>query len=357
MSSAESKVAPTLEARLACACNCAYGISVDDGHYTAPAIYDAGVGWLQPPTPVSAPLAKTPKGPRINACLVGANGDGIVVAARGTLPFAWTVASIEDWWQDIVDSAPIAVPQLTGKVHEGFWDALQSLWPGIVAELQELRATYPKAPIYVTGHSKGGPLASIGAALMVNTEGLAVEQVVTFASPHPGDQTFVAAYPSAVPVTRFENYLDIVPFVPPTDTFYEVLEKLIPPARRQRICEELPSLCKALQQAATWDYAALGTLQYVTKAGAVVPADDPAANPYLRLGEILFTLFGLSSEATLAEAILLSRQPALSDSGVARIGAAHCIACACDQPAQLCAGGYMTGAGGDPICVAGGGAE
>jgi hypothetical protein len=43
---------------------------------------------------------------------------------RGTLPPAWTVASLEDWWQDIVDSVPIAAPPLPGKVHEGFWHAL-----------------------------------------------------------------------------------------------------------------------------------------------------------------------------------------------------------------------------------------
>lgn len=347
-------VAPTRYARLACACNCAYGISSSDGKYTAPAIYDPAVGWTQGPTPFAARKTGDRVGPLINACLVGINGDGIVVAMRGTLPPAWTLAALEDWWQDIVDSEPVAAPPLKGKVHEGFWDALQTLWPNVLPEVQRLKTANPTLPIYVTGHSKGGPVASIGAALMRESANLAIEEVVTFASPHPGDSAFVDNYPSTIPVVRFENYLDVVPFVPPTDAFYQAVEKLIPASWQKEVCRWLPSLCKGLENAAAWDYMPLGTLHYVTKSGAVVGEDNPAANSELRLTAILFTLFGVGADSVLEEAIRLLEEPKLLESGLATIGAAHCMACKCDQPDDHCAGGYMTGAGGDPVCAAGG---
>lgn len=52
----------------------------------------------------------------------------------------------------------------------------------------------------------------------------------------------------------------------------------------------------------------------------------------------------------LDEATRAHPQPSLSESGLARIGAAHCIGCKSDSSSSLCAGGYMTGAGGSPIC-------
>lgn len=350
MVDSSSTAAPTRDARLACACNCAYGISAKTGDYTPPAIYDAGVGWLQPPVPVSAPEAGDPTGPRINACLVGLSADGIVAAMRGTLPPAWTVASLEDWWQDIVDSAPIDAPPLPGKVHEGFWHALQTIWSGTLAEINALRAAHPDAKVYVTGHSKGGPLASIGAARLALAEGITVQEVVTFASPHPGDGDFVNGYPAAIPVTRFENYLDLVPFLPPTDTFYKLFHELIPQAWRQEFCGWFPSVCKALENAAQWNYTSLGELSFVTEEGTVVGQGDWHADPYLRLGQILLVLFRIDAGMTLEDAIQAHPQPDLSESGLARIGAAHCIGCKSESPSGACAGGYMTGAGGDPIC-------
>ncbi|MEM9301877.1 MAG: lipase family protein [Pseudomonadota bacterium] len=343
-------VAPTVTSRLACACNCAYGIGTHSGSYAPPAIYDPGVGWLAQPTPISAPEQGQPTGPRINACLVGRNGDGIVVAFRGTLPPAWTVASLEDWWQDIVDSEPIAKAPLPGKVHSGFLAALGTIFNAVVAEVRRLRADTPNAPILVTGHSKGGPLASIGAALLQLQEGIPVNAVVTFASPHPGDQDFVDGYPAAIPVTRYENYLDIVPLLPPTAGFYRVFKDVIPESLAQEFCSWFPGICKALENASNWNYAALGDLRYVTSHGAVVGATDPSANDATRIIEIVATLFGFGASRDALEAASHEANLAMSESGLAAIGAAHCIACRCTDPKKPCAGGYMTGAGGDSIC-------
>lgn len=350
MTTSNPRIAPTRYARLACACNCAYGISTRTGAYVPPAVYDAGVGWKQPPSPFSAPKSGNPAGPRINACLVGLNPDGIIVAMRGTLPPAWTVASLEDWWQDIVDSAPISAPPLTGKVHEGFWHALQTLWPKVLPEIKALHQANPGMKIIFTGHSKGGPLASIGAALLAVGDRIGVEEVVTFASPHPGNGDFAAHYP--IPVTRFENYLDLVPFLPPSDAFYQDFNRILPTWLRDAFCGWFPSICTALKNASQWDYEPLGVLNYVTENGTVVNKENPDADPYLRLFEILAALFGFATEAEFAAAAQAQQQVSLSDSGLDRIGAAHCIACKNNDKSTLCAGGYMTGAGGNPICPA-----
>ncbi|TAA48270.1 MULTISPECIES: lipase family protein [Corallincola] len=359
MSSPTANTAPTLFSRLACACNCAYGISSKTGSYIAPAIYDPAVNWTAPPTAISATKSGGGSGPKINACLVGINQDGIIIAFRGTLPPAWTVASLEDWWQDIVDSAPVSAPPLPGKVHSGFWAALNTLWEDVVTAVELLQQKYPSAPIYVTGHSKGGPLASLGAARLMLGENIIATQVVTFASPHPGDTNFVTHYPMALPVTRLENYLDLVPFLPPTQEFVDLFKGIGDTKLGKAFCHYFPKICAALHSTQNWDYSSLGKLDFVTSSGDVVGIDNYQAIPEYRFVQILAALFGLGDHyQTLAE---LAADPALSEDAtpelaeaqllgldLSKIGAAHCIAC---QSAS-CAGGYMTGAGGDPICPA-----
>ena len=350
MNESNTTVAPTLNSRLASACNCAYGISATSGEYNAPKIYDAGVNWSEKPTPIAEREKGQDFGPYINACLVGLNQDGIIVAFRGTLPPAWTVASVEDWWQDIVKSAPCAAPPLPGKVHAGFWAALETLWPRVLTAVEKLVAAHPSTPIYVTGHSKGGPLASLGAARLLLANNIQADHVVTFASPYPGDKTFTASYPGSLPVTRIENYLDIVPFVPPTDTFFKFFNDVLPPWLKTDFCTMFPYLCQALKDASQWNYSALGELQFVTSSGDVVGAGSFDADPIYRLGQIIWELLGLKATDMELEKIGNLSPQAHSDTGFTRIGAAHCIACKSDNPEKYCAGGYMTGAGGDPIC-------
>ncbi|NBB92801.1 MAG: hypothetical protein GVY32_06520 [Gammaproteobacteria bacterium] len=344
-------VAPTLTSRLTCACNCAYGIDKQSGKYEPPAIYHDGAGWTDGPAAISAPESGQPDGPRINACLVGRNQDGIILAFRGTLPPAWTVASLEDWWQDIVDAEPVAAPPLPGAVHSGFLAALETLWQNVVQEVQRLRAEHPSAPVLVTGHSKGGPMASIAAARLYLSEGLSIGGVTTFASPHPGDRDFVHGYPSDIEVTRYENYLDLVPFLPPTDAFFAVWKGL-PTSWKKSFCDWLEPICKVLDAAGNWHYESLGKLLFVTREGTVVGSGNGQADPEYRIGQIVMALFGFESVEAMNAAARAGRDVQGSESGLQRIGAAHCIACPCSQPGKLCAGGYMTGAGGKPICPA-----
>jgi hypothetical protein len=63
-----------------------------------PAIfYGPVVGYLAPPTPISG------GDDGIDACSVGENADGVIVAFRGTLPASWqSQARVLDWLQNLL---------------------------------------------------------------------------------------------------------------------------------------------------------------------------------------------------------------------------------------------------------------
>jgi triacylglycerol lipase len=308
-----TEIAPTIECRMLCASGCAYGIDAS-GKYTAPSPFTEGVGWdgNHPPVVIFGGESHGQHGAiYINACLVGKNQDGIVIAFRGTLPpEPVTVASMLDWWQDIIDSRPAQEGSLPGKVHHGFWDAVQTLWPQIATAVADFRGLYPSAKLYLTGHSKGGPMATISAArAYFDDQALGQPAAVyTFASPHPGDTDFVNGFPlSTIPVTRYENYLDIVPFLPPTEAFIELAEKI-------------PLVGDLFKIAEGWDYAPLGALQYIKEDHAII-GDDPLLES-IRLAELV-------------EALLKW------ESGFKEIADAH---------SHLCGAGYMSGTCPTGVC-------
>jgi hypothetical protein len=294
------EVADTIRCRMLCASGCAYGID-PKGKYTPPSPYHEAVGWVtdHPPVPVFGGDSN------INACLVGANNiDGIVVAFRGTLPpTPVTISSLIDWWQDIVDSKPEHEGSIPGKVHHGFWDAINSIWPQIVEQVGQFQNRYPDKRLYLTGHSKGGPMASISAARIHFDQAKMLQPaaVYTYASPHPGDTGFVGHFPlSTIPVSRYENYLDIVPFLPPTQEFIDLTEKI-------------PLIGDLFKKAAGWNYAPLGTLQYVKEDHRIV--GNGLVLEAVRLAELVEAL----SEG---------------EKGLMKIADAH---------SHACGGGYMSG--------------
>ena len=89
-----------------------------------------------------------------------------------------------------------------GKVHVGFKDELNKLWPAITVSLANIDT------LYVTGHSLGAAMATI-AASRIQTKVIAL---VTFGSPRAGNQEFV----NSLTVThyRVQNNCDDVTKVP-----------------------------------------------------------------------------------------------------------------------------------------------
>ncbi len=243
----------TIDGRLLCACACAYGINAADGAYIPPASVGEAAGYLQTPQAFS--------GSHINAALVGPTSDGIVVAFRGTLsPIPLNNLGLRDWMVDFFE-VPKSVPQgatfVPGQVHAGFYDATVAIIGDIAKAVRALNPA-GSLPVYVTGHSKGGAMASIGAYILQQGFGIKLQPVVTFASPRPGDSGFQAGEPALLQQTRYENYGDLVPLLPPSHTPVDLLTYIL-----NRIPDVGSDIARVFSQAKDWDYKAVGKLLFI----------------------------------------------------------------------------------------------
>jgi Lipase (class 3) len=158
-------------------------------------------------------------GRTINAALVGTTNTEIVVAFRGTEPINTTdwddfIESVEDWVQD-GEADLVSKPYAPGLVHRGFSDSLETLWSGVSAAVSQKLAA-KTLPVVVTGHSKGGALATL-AAIRMRGESVATPLgVYTYGSPRVGDTPFSTSFNAVISQWRFENDNDLVPHLPPT---------------------------------------------------------------------------------------------------------------------------------------------
>lgn len=93
-----------------------------------------------------------------------------------------------------------------GRIHRGFRDGLDEVWPDLHACLEALAAR--GCAIWITGHSLGGALALLAAARVEGIQGL-----YTYGAPRVGDHEFAAAFP--VRSFRMVHNNDVVPHLPP----------------------------------------------------------------------------------------------------------------------------------------------
>jgi hypothetical protein len=236
---------------LACASESAYGIDPTSGVYTPPPPYAGVVNFNPAPTVISNNTMG------INAALVGKNTNGIIVAFRGTIP-PGDPDSLPDWLSDFF-SEPTTCGVLPGKVHSGFCHDVQSVISQVIAAVRALDLSQNK--VYVTGHSKGGALASIG-AYFLNAAGIAIEQVVTFASPKAGDPDWQAGYQKVIPnQIRYENYGDLVPLLPPATQSIEILAAVI-----SKVPDIGQTIAALLKEAQDWNYVAVGQQYFIESA-------------------------------------------------------------------------------------------
>ncbi len=127
--------------------------------------------------------------------------DVAVLAFRGTLGLRDMLTDVrwllEEW----------AGP---GHVHQGFKDAHAGLWPFVRRTMAEVRC-----PLFLTGHSLGGALATMTAVLSrVGNSPLNVAALYTFGSPRVGDHALGAAL-EGLPHFRVVNDTDVIPRLPP----------------------------------------------------------------------------------------------------------------------------------------------
>jgi triacylglycerol lipase len=161
----------------------------------------------------------------------------IFITFRGTEPLY-----LRDWHSDLDYSRrPLlldAPPQrkVPGLVHGGFASGVEEVMPQLLPALSKLDAG-SMARVFVTGHSLGGALAVIAAAVLHFAQRVPIAGVYTYGQPRAGDSAFSGAYDKALgPVTyRYVNDLDIVPHVPP---------ERLPWAPRLRLSRSVHSLVK-----------------------------------------------------------------------------------------------------------------
>ena len=127
------------------------------------------------------------------------NDQMIVLAFRGTEP-----NNFKDIKTDLMLVKEGMGP--LGKVHSGFYGALTTVWKTLATRLKSVKAT---KPIFITGHSLGGALATLSAAQLLQKQtreqdraatlypasierwsGAYVQGLYTFGSPRVGDETF-----------------------------------------------------------------------------------------------------------------------------------------------------------------------
>ena len=247
-------MALSMTARLLCAARHAYTVTAGGAVPAAP--YVADIGYAEPVGFTGGILGIDPG--LIDAALIGEAPDAIIIAFRGTLaPKPPLTQQIFIDWLNDCDAVLVDDPLgLAGKVHEGFRDALDSFWTPLAAAFTTLTDANPQKPIYLTGHSKGGPMANIAAMRLRKLRPQSTLHVCTFAGARAGDAAFAGVYGLVVPFSqRYEYADDIVPHLAPSAAFREMFRGL--PGIGDRIGQFRDG------------YASVGTLHFIDSNGAV----------------------------------------------------------------------------------------
>jgi triacylglycerol lipase len=158
---------------------------------------------------------------------------------------------------------PASVAGLPGKVHTGFWQGLDALWPKLLPAIKERMVGNKPPQLYITGHSKGGALATL-AAVRLSKENIKPTGIYTFAAQRSGNAEFAKNYPFTANHYRYEYADDIVPHLPLSIPFADLLQRV--PQIRQRF------------KLTDYDYTPVGTLKYVNAKGEFVPDPDEQAD-------------------------------------------------------------------------------
>ena len=144
---------------------------------------------------------------------VATNDHLTLVVFRGTEP-----RSLADWLTD-ANTALVPGP-FGGKVHGGFYWSLGEVWKMVndcVADFDRGK----NKPLWLTGHSLGGALATLAAARWL-AQRRPVQGIYTFGQPRSGDYEFARQFNFAFRphAFRFVNNNDLVTRVPPQSLGY-----------------------------------------------------------------------------------------------------------------------------------------
>lgn len=143
---------------------------------------------------------------------VAGNDEMVLVSFRGTQP-----DSAKDW---LTDLDAVLKPFAAGRVHKGFYDALDAVWPRLLATISKARDNAQS--LWFTGHSLGAALACVAVARMLLEERQPVSGLYTFGQPRTGDLDFAHRFDAEFgdKTFRFVNNRDIVTRLAPRELFY-----------------------------------------------------------------------------------------------------------------------------------------
>ena len=158
-------------------------------------------------------------GEKSTQCYVAHNDKFAIVAFRGSE--IWKKKEAFDLSAVLADLKTNIDIRLTdweqgGKVHRGFKEGLDEVWPDLLPHIRELHDKGCK--IWMTGHSLGAALATLCACRFGNVQG-----VYTFGSPRVGNDDF-REYVIDAKIYRIVNNDDVVPRVPPSGMYVHVGE-------------------------------------------------------------------------------------------------------------------------------------
>ncbi len=127
----------------------------------------------------------------------------VIVAFRGT-------DEVSDWLDNISISL---VPLSIGRVHRGFYRALQTVWSGMLETIDQFQDRGQS--LWLTGHSLGGALATLAAVDLVEQD-KPFYGVYTYGQPRCCDRVLARTFNVEAKnrFFRFQNNNDIVSRVP-----------------------------------------------------------------------------------------------------------------------------------------------
>ena len=137
----------------------------------------------------------------------------IIIPTKGflILSFRGTEESYKDLKTDL-DASTSECPS-GGRTHSGFLTAYESIEAKIKECLE--KEAFAKKPLYITGHSLGGALATISAKRLEHKGGIVA--CYAFGSPRVGDSNWTSTLKT--PVYRVVNSVDPVPALPPGEGY------------------------------------------------------------------------------------------------------------------------------------------